>query len=191
MALQTLAFHQAATSLLDCVCEQLDALHTEAPGLAGCPCRKMVIAGAAAADGCDGGCSTPPAGQFPGQLTVAVQRLFTTNRQVFPREAQDARDARNCALPVVMAATLAVTVFRCSPLPSDGGCPPSPDDLAATALQVNADMVAVQRAALCCFASEGTDRPNGRRYVLGATTMIGPQGGCVGFQTLVTVLLEN
>jgi hypothetical protein len=190
MALATLAFHQAATDLLDCVCEQLDALHTEVTGLAGCPCRKMVIAGAAAADGCDGGCSTPGPGEWPGQLTVAVQRVFTTDRASFPRELAVARDARNCAQPVQTAVTLAVTLFRCHPLPTDKGCPPTPAELSASALQTNADMIAVQRAALCCFASTST-RPNGRRYVLGATAPIGPQGGCIGFQTLVTVLLDN
>lgn len=190
MSLQTLAFHQAATDLLDCVCEQLDAIHTEVPGLAGCPCRKMVIAGQAAADGCSGDCGAPPAGQWPGQLTVAVQRLYSTDRNTFPRELSVARDARNCAMPVSLAATLLVTIFRCAHGPTAQGCPPSPEDLTGDAMQVHADMVAVQRAALCCFGST-TGQRNGRRYVLGATTPIGPQGGCVGFQTSVTVLLEN
>lgn len=189
--LNTLAFHEAAEALLNCVCQQLDALHTEVAGLAGCPCRKMVIAGQAAADGCDGGCSTPPEGQWPGQLTVAVQRVYSTDRANFPRELSVPRDARNCAAPVQLAVQLAVTVFRCAPLPTDKGCPPTPEELSASALQVNADMIAVQRAALCCFATTDTTRPNGRRYVLGATAPIGPQGGCVGFQTLVTVALDN
>ena len=86
--------------------------------------------------------------------------------------------------------TLAVTVFRCAHGPTAGGCPPTPAELSGDAMQVHADMVAVQRAALCCFGATGGQR-NGRRYVLGATTTIGPQGGCVGFQTLVTVLLDS
>lgn len=190
MALQTLAFHEAAEALLNCVCEQLDALHTEVDGLAGCPCRKMVIAGQAAADGCSGDCSQPPAGQWPGQLTVAVQRVYSTDRNSFPRELSVARDARNCQMPVQLAVVLAVTVFRCAHGPTSQGCPPTPDELAGDAMQVHADMIAVQRAALCCFGAT-TEQRNGRRYVLGATTTIGPQGGCVGFQTLVTVALDS
>ncbi|QBZ73511.1 hypothetical protein SEA_MISCHIEF19_26 [Streptomyces phage Mischief19] len=192
MALDTLTFHSAASALLDCVCAELDELYdpqATAP-LMGCPCRKMVIAGQAAADGCDGGCSRPGTGEFPGQLTVGVQRIYSTDRQQFPRELTVARDGRNCGMPVSLAVQLNVTVFRCAPLPTDGGCPPTPAELSASALQTHADMAAVNRGVLCCFGSDST-RPNGRRYVLGATTPLGPQGGCVGFSTLVTVDLTS
>jgi len=191
MALDTLSFHGAASALLDCVCTELDALYDAgAPApLAGCPCRKAVVAGQAAADGCGGNCEPLKPGEFPGQLTVAVQRVFTTDRQQFPRELTAVKDGRNCGMPVSLAVQLNVTVFRCAPVPT-GECPPTPEELTANALQMHADMIAVQRAVLCCYGTE-TARPNGRRYVLGATTPIGPQGGCVGFSTLVTVDLTS
>lgn len=191
MALDTLSFHSAATALLDCVCNELDELHDPAAAtpLMGCPCRKAVIAGQAAADGCGGDCNQPGPGEFPGQLTVGVQRIYTTDRQQFPRELSVAKDGRNCGMPVSLAVQLNVTVFRCAPVPT-GQCPPTPEELTANALQMHADMVAVQRGVLCCFGTD-TSRPNGRRYVLGATTPIGPQGGCVGFSTLVTVDLTS
>lgn len=189
MTLSILAVHEAAEALLNCACDSLAALPTEVPGLAGCPCRACVVPGAPAADGCDGGCDVQP-GEYPGQLTVNVVRMFTTDAVSFPRELTAVRDTRNCALPAVTAVQLAVTVWRCSPLPTDEGCPPSCTELNATAMQLHADMLAVQRAVLCCYAGTIEGR-KGRRHVLGASSTLGPAGGCAGFQTLVTVALDD
>lgn len=199
MALTLLSVHQAAQDLLDCVCGALDASPLEIPGLAGCPCRVGVVPGEVAADGCDGGCNVGP-GEFPGQLTVSVRRVFATDTNNFPRElglgsdrtSGGVRDRSLCRLPQLTAVELLVTLFRCTPVPDDNGCPPSMQALDATALQYHADMLAVQRGILCCFPGTETDvRRNGRRFLVGATTTIGPQGGCVGFQTSVTVALDG
>jgi len=186
MVLPVLAVHEAAEALLLCVCAALDALPEQVPTLAGCPCRTGVVPGLPAADACDGGCGPLAPGDWPGQLTVNTVRLFTTDANSFPRETLTVRDRAGCAVPQVTAAELAVTVWRCTPLPSDEGCPPPVDELTASAMQLHADMLAVQQAVLCCFAAT-TEARRGRRYVMGGSTVLGPAGGCVGFTTRVLV----
>lgn len=194
-----LAVHQAAQDLLNCVCTSLAALPVELPGLMGCPCRAGVVPGEPAADGCDGGCDMQP-GDWPGQLTVNVDRLFATDFNTFPRETgtlstvgngSGIRDLKNCAMPQVTAVVLRVTLWRCVPGPDDRGCPPSMAALDEAAMQLHADMLAVQQGILCCYAGTDTTRRNGRRYVVGQTLPLGPQGGCAGFQTTVTVALDD
>lgn len=199
MALSMLAVHQAAENLLTCVCQALDRLPVEVPGLAGCPCRACVVPGSPAADGCDGGCNVQP-GQFPGQLTVNVVRMYASDLQNFPRETgllsfggqvTGVHDLKNCAMPQTTAVELLVTVWRCAPGPSADGCPPSCADLNAAAMQMHADMLAVQQGVLCCYSATDTSRRHGRRWVMGQTTTLGPQGGCAGFQTSIVVALDD
>lgn len=191
MTLSLLAVHQAADNLLTCVCTGLSRLPTDVPGLAGCPCRSCVVPGTVAADGCDAGCATPPAGEYPGQLSVNVIRLFSSDRTSFPREVLAVQDGKQCGPPPVTAIELAVTVYRCAPMPSDEGCPPSCDELNMAAMQLHADMLAVQSAILCCYAATDTTRRNGRRFVLGQSRTLGPQGGCVGLEQRVIVALDD
>lgn len=199
MQLNLLSIHQAAQSLLDCACAALATIPDEIPGLAGCPCRVGIVAGEVAADGCDGGCDIGP-DEYPGQLTVSVRRMFASDSNTFPRElglgadrtTGGVRDRSLCRLPQLTAVELILTLFRCSPGPTEDGCPPAMTELGDTAMQFHADMLALQRAILCCYpATELDARRNGRRFIVGATTPIGPQGGCVGFQTSVTVALDG
>lgn len=190
-----LAAHQAANDLLTCACEALDRIPTEVPGLNGCPCRVGVVPGAPAADGCDEGCGALPAGEYPGQLTVNVVRTYVTARDRFPRYEPSApdsvRDSKQCRSPLVTAIDLAVTLYRCVPLPSDQGCPPTMAELTESAMQLHVDMMALQYAVTCCYSATDTTQRNGRRYTMGASTVLGPQGGCVGVQQIVTVALDG
>lgn len=198
-ALTLLAIDALANSLLTCVCEAMDRVPTEVPGLMGCPCRRGVVAGTPAADGCDIMCSPLPAGQWPGQLTVNVARLYASSSNEFPREVgasfgganATVRDNRGCGLPQLTAVELVVTVFRCTPLPTDEGCPPSMAGLSSNAMQVHADMLAVQQGILCCFPGTNTVELRGQRFVMGQTRTIGPQGGCVGFETRLVAALSG
>lgn len=189
MALDYLAVQQAAQSLLDCTCEALDDLVTEVPGLAGCPCRVGIVPGAPAADGCDGGCNVQP-GEYPGQLTVNVVRTYPADLPRFTNVQAVILDGSNCGTTALTVVDLSVTLWRCVPGPTDDGCPPSMTELGASAIQLHADMLAINQAVTCCFATRGTTRRKGRRYSLGQTTVLGPQGGCVGIQTTVTVALD-
>lgn len=191
MALSILAVDAAATSLLACVCTALSRLPTEVPGLAGCPCRSCVVPGAQVAwDGCDGACPPVP-GEFPGQLSVNVVRLYSSDFHQFPREVQTVRDVKNCPMPQTTAVELAVTVLRCVPGMDKNGCPPTCEQMSAAAMQSHADMLAVQQAILCCYAGTDTSRRNGRRYVLGQSRTVGPQGDCAGFEQRVVVALDD
>jgi hypothetical protein len=195
MALSFLAVHQAAENLLTCVCEGLDRLPVEVPGLAGCPCRVFVAPGEPAADGCDSDCGALPEGTYPGQLTVHAVRTYITTRDAFPRYAPSSpdavRDLKQCVMPPVTAVDLLVTLYRCVPGPTAGGCPPSAADLGAAAMQLHADMLAIQQAVLCCYAATDTSRRNGRRYALGQSATLPPRGDCVGVQQQITVALDD
>lgn len=197
MALSLLAVHQASEDLLNCVCQGLARIPTEVPGLAGCPCRSCVVPGTPAADGCGTNtCAPLPDGQFPGQLTVHVIRIYATERQDFPREsaARDAstvRDGKNCMPPPTTAVELAVTLYRCIPGLTKEGCPPSCEDLSASAMQLHVDMLNIQQSVLCCYSGTDTTRRHGRRYVLGPSRTVGPQGDCVGIEQRVTVALDD
>lgn len=191
-----LAVHQAAADLLQCVCDSLAQIPTDVPGLAGCPCRACVVPGLVAADGCGEGCELLPAGEFPGQLTTSVVRIFTTDRQSFPREqalsgTPTVRSGKDCPPPPVTAVDLLVTLYRCAPIPTDEGCPPSCAELEEAAMQLHVDMLAIQRGVLCCYAGTDTTRRHGRRYVLGSSRALGPQGGCVGVEQTLTVSLDD
>ena len=191
MALSVLSVHQAANDLLTCVCQALSQLPTDVPGLAGCPCRSCVVPGLVAADGCDETCGALPAGQFPGQLSVSVVRIYQSDRQSFPRETATVRDMKDCPPPQTTALELLVTLYRCAPLPSDEGCPPTCESLSDTAMQLHADMLKVQQDVLCCYAATDTTRRKGRRYVMGASRTLGPQGGCIGLEQRVTTALDD
>jgi hypothetical protein len=196
MALSMLAVHQAAENLLTCVCQSLARLPAEVTGLAGCPCRTFVAPGEPAADGCDqSACGGLPDGEFPGQLTVHVVRSYITTRDAFPRyepsSTNSVRDLKQCAMPPITAVDLMVTLYRCVPLPTDRGCPPTGEELSASAMQLHADMLAIQQAVLCCYAATDTTRRNGRRYTMGQSATLAPRGGCVGIQQQVTVALDD
>lgn len=198
--LTLLALHEHQQALLDCICESMNLIPAEIPGLMGCPCRKFVSPGQPAADACDDSCSPLAPGEYPGQLTVHINRMFATDYTNFPRRFSNAvggnsavRDLKNCSLPQVNALDLFVTVFRCVPGPDGAtGCPPSPEALSAASLQLSADMLAVQRGITCCYPGTSTAvRRGGRRFAMGDTNMIGPSGGCIGFRTEVTVAIDG
>lgn len=195
MALTYFSVHQAATDLLDCVCAGLDRMHAEVPGLDGCPCRTCVVPGRAVADGCGEGCGTVPEGQFPGQLTVSVVRIYSTGRKDFPRynpsSADSIIDDRSCAPQRTTAIDLLVTLYRCTPTPTDDGCPPSCEDLNSNAMQLHADILAIQSAIECCYAGTDPNRPRGRRFTIGQSAVLDPQGACVGIEQQVTVALDD
>ena len=190
MPVNMLSVHQVAESLLTCVCEALDRVPEQMPGLDGCPCRTGVVAGAPAADGCDGACSAA-ADEYAGQLTVHVVRTYVAELPRYTNLQAVLLEGANCGPNALTVVDLMVTLWRCSPGPTDEGCPPTMAELEATALQQHVDMMAVTQAVTCCFPETDPTRRKGRRYSLGASTAIGPQGGCVGFQTAVTVALDG
>jgi hypothetical protein len=181
----------AAQDLLDCVCTALTANATENPGLPGCPCRRGVVPGEPAWDGCEDGCDPVPADpdSAGGQLTVNIVRAYESTPARFPSETRVVRSLKVCEA-TVMAFELDVTLLRCVPSGVDeNGCPPSPEELQEAAGVLAADMLVVRSGIECCYAGTlvGPRNRSGRRYILGPATVLGPQGGCVGFVQRVTV----
>lgn len=191
MALSLLAVHELTESVLGCVCDALDAAAAEIPGQPGCPCRGCVVPGQAAWDSCEDPCDgSEGAG---GQLTVNVARMYQTSLESFPStESRDStvRGRRGCIPAQLTAVELVITVLRCVPVPSEDGCPPSCEELAAAARVINIDGVSVLNAVDCCLPALGTRR-QGLIYTVGIQRQVGPQGGCGGVEQRVTVGLVN
>ncbi|MFF4391437.1 hypothetical protein ACFY0G_32310 [Streptomyces sp. NPDC001552] len=184
MAVKPLMVHDLAQDVLACVCVALDQAAADIEGQPGCPdCRTCLVAGQAAWDSCDDPCGrTPPVAG--GQLTVNVVRVYPST--TFPAEDREIRGLKSCDPPTLLAVELAVTLLRCAPGPDENGCPPSCEDLGAAARILHVDLTSVYNALLCCFP-DSTPVPRRRRFVLGQSKVIGPEGGCVGLEQRVTV----
>lgn len=184
MPLGPLTLHTLAQTVLGCVCAALDQAAAEVEGQPGCPtCRRCVVPGAVAFDEC----LDPCGGDEGGQLTVSVPRMWPTSH--FPATDTQVRGVKGCTPPPTTAAELVVTLLRCAPMPDERGCPPSCEELEAAARIVHVDQVTVYNALLCCLPATGGRR--GRRFVLGASRIVGPEGGCVGVEQRVTVALPG
>ncbi|MDP4501070.1 hypothetical protein [Nonomuraea turcica] len=175
--------HDVAAAVLACVCEALDRTAAEVEGQPGCPCRACVVAGAPAFDQCEDPCSGEPG----GQLTVNVERVWPSSS--FPEEDRDVRGVKGCAPVPTLAAELVITLLRCAPMQDEGGCPPSCEELEAAARIVHVDAVTILSALQCCLPTTAGRR--GRRYVMGRTRILTPEGGCMGVEARVTVALPG
>ncbi|MCM1964833.1 hypothetical protein [Streptomyces sp. G1] len=186
MAVKPLAVHDLAEDVLMCVCVALDQAAVDVPGQPGCPdCRACLVPGTVAWDSCEDPCAAGPAGAG-GQLTVNVARMYPSTS--FPVEDREVRGLRGCTLPTYTAVELVITLLRCVPGPDEGGCPPTCEELAAAARVLHVDLATVYNALLCCLPGTAPN-PRGRRYVIGTSKTIGPEGGCVGLEQRVTVAL--
>ncbi|WP_405759432.1 hypothetical protein OG234_13150 [Streptomyces sp. NBC_01420] len=190
MAVTRGSIHEVAEAVLGCVCAALTDAAGADPDQPGCPCRSCVVPGMPAWDSCDDPCGQNSAGGAGGQLTVNVLRVFqstdfpSADRGLPPAAARGTR--MHCAPPANLAVELAVTLLRCAPVPDEDGCPPSCEDLEATARILHTDMATVYNALLCCLPGS-TERRRGRAVFVGDSRTIGPQGGCVGLEQRVTV----
>ena len=144
-----------------------------------------MVPGLPAWAGCNDPCNSNGAG---GQLTVNVARVYASTS--FPAEDREVRGLRNCPPPTITAIDLVITLLRCAPGPDARGCPPGCDELSAAARILNIDALTVYSALLCCLPSTAPVR-RGRRFVMGAQRMLGPEGGCVGVEQRVTVALSG
>lgn len=185
MALTSLAIHDAAETVLGCVCAALDDVAGTVDGQPGCPCRACVVPGPPAWDGCNDPCSSDKVG---GQLSVHVSRIFPTS--TFPTEERVVQGGRNCAPPSTTAVEMVVTLLRCAPTMSERGCPPSCDELGMAARTVHVDLGTIYNALLCCLPTTGTRR-RGPQFHLPAGRVLEPQGGCMGVEQRLILAVPN
>lgn len=181
MALTATAIHTMAEGVLACVCAALDELPATVEGHPGCPCNACVVPGQPALDWCATGCGT----DCPGELYVGLRRLYPSRD--FPRPFNEVRTGHACP-PLLTAAEFTITLARCAPMAADDGTPPSCEELDQAARILYADTAAVSNALHCCVPglAEGGRR---MRYLVGEQRVVGPQGGCVGLEQIVTVAL--
>lgn len=153
--------------LTECLCTEL-----EKSGLAAA-CRCLLVPGSGptldfCGAGCDGGC--------PGEAWVRLLRAFPSAN--FP--SQDS--LASCV--TLLAFELEVGVGRCLPVGDGQGNPPEDQETFQAARLQLADMAAMRRAILCCFAGSEID------HVLGGYEPNLAMGGCLVSTWSVTVRQE-
>lgn len=199
MVADVLAINMLENDVLDCVCAALSATAREFPGFEGCPCRRYVAPGSEVSwEGCDTVCGTTAQDDAGGQLTVSLVRVYESSLARFPAQAVQIHSLKHCQVPPLTAVELEVTVLRCAPVGETPGgpvlpCGPSTTAWSDAARQQSTDILSVRRGLECCLAGTQVTpfTRDGRRFVIGDTRTVGPQGGCVGSVTRVTVLLEE
>lgn len=150
----------------------LDAVNAGLAGTPACaPGRVCTVPGTLAWDDC---CGT---------LAVTVDRIYPS--AVFPTEAVDSQLVAPCP-PAYEAVDMTVTVLRCAPSPNEVGDPVPCAELAAAAEVWAYDVEAV-RGAVTCLLGSLADSDVVAEWTLRATDPVGPNGGCVGSTTQVTV----
>lgn len=154
----------AVASLVECLCKAL------AEEGAGPTCFCGVVPGDQVAWDYCGECS----GGNCGMGYVKVNSVFATS--TFP----GGREFSKCN--AYLAVELTVGALRCAPMPDEDGALPSEEEMQESWLATVADMGAIHRAIACCGFSD---------YFLGNYEPQGPQGGCVGGEWTVTVLLDG
>lgn len=141
-------------------------------------CRTFVAPGAAAPwDVC---CSCDR--DHEGQAWVAVQQVAPTG----PFPAQSTQPLR--CRPADYLAQIVVGVLRCATTVDDAGNVPTVDQLTDEAVKVSRDRTLIRYAVLCRWAEDADLLPG--RLVLGPWQPLGPQGGCVGGQTSLTIAVS-
>jgi hypothetical protein len=153
-----------AQEVLDCVC---CALQEESP--CPCPCQTCVIVGPPSWDDC-----------CVGQLTVGVDRVFVHDN--FPSAAAG---PVFCASP--LAGDFTVTLLRCAPTVNQDGTTPACAELSDSASKIYTEMYIAVRAVICCLAA----KKRSLKFIMRDSTIVGPEGGCVGFQIKFTAELPD
>lgn len=187
MSIDPTALHALTEGILGCVCAQLTETARKVTGQPGCPCRSCVVPGRPAWDSCDGPDTVEGAG---GQLSVNVVRMFATTVEQFPEAVRNVQNAR-CAPTQLIAVEIGITLLRCAPVVDDRGYLPECGELSASARVLHIDMVSVHNALMCCLPGLAVARGRGPRWSLGSSRTVGPEGGCVGLDQLLTVALDS
>lgn len=183
MALNPTGLYDLAQMILACVCAELEATAGLIDGQPGCPSRSCVVPGTVAWDGCDGACDGSGS---CGQLSVSIARTYPST--TFPVEDRTVQGLKGCTPPPTTAAEFVITLLRCTPVLDENGCPPPCEDLDASARVLYTDMATVANALVCCLPGTA---PRGRRFLLGQSRTLGPEGGCAGVEQRVTVALAG
>lgn len=151
-----------AQFLLECALEGI----TEA-GLP-VPCRVCVVPGEIAWDDCSEG----------GQLAMSISSMFYSS--LFPVDTSTDTTSGGVCGPGIAVAAMTLSLMRCAPIP-DGLSQRAPTcaALRESAFLVARDSYWLRRSVLCCLKDLKAESSI-VDYRVGAATVDGPAGGCVG-----------
>lgn len=90
--------------------------------------------------------------------------------------------AQSCG-PLTWTATIGIGVLRCAAVVDDRGNPPAAEVLTDEALRGTADAFALSEAIQCCMTATRLKMLN--------WAPLGPEGGCVGGEWQVSVMVDN
>jgi|SRR5688572_6700644 len=153
-----------AQEVLDCVCEALAEQSS-----CGCPCRSFVTINQPVWDEC-----------CEGQLALVMQRMYVMSN--FP-----AANAQPIVCSSPLAADFTLQLIRCVPTMTETGVAPTAQELSDSAAQLYSDLYIAYRAVICCLAAY----KKARLFTMRDGRMVGPQGGCAGFEIQFTVQLVD
>jgi hypothetical protein len=118
-----------------------------------------------------------------GQLAVSIARIYPVSPQFgFPNQAVESDQC-----PGNLAVAMNAWVIRCWPSSDEEGNMPAIPVLQAAGVQLAADMRAVGNAAL---EQVGIWQDRYTSALAGDTLAVGPEGGCIGVSSLLTVELD-
>jgi len=118
-----------------------------------------------------------------GQAWVRIVRVFPTRPGEFP-QGRTTPIGDGCDPGVYWAVELGVGTARCAPSQDDFGNPPPAEDLERSAMVLADDAGRIRRAVLSRLPEVETVE----EVFVGEQTSVGPSGGCVGQELLVTVM---
>jgi hypothetical protein len=120
-----------------------------------------------------------------GQLWIRVIRVHpTAGPRGGPFPSLDTVQA--CGI-VQLALTVGLGAVRCAHTVTDGGEPPSGDDMTADSMNIFMDASDLLAAAMAGIPSV----KRVRKLLVGAWTPAGPTGGCAGGEWELTLLIDN
>lgn len=172
---QTAIFDTAQT-VLDCVCEQMDAIAVDDPTYPGCPCLTYVSAGEPQID-----CCTTECEGAQGSLTVHVESVYPSD--TFPNLTATFEPCK----AQTWVAVLVVTAARCAPSMDEQGNNASATELTANAELMATDQYAVLTALSCCVVNEPPLGKRKRRVLIQESRPLVSEGGCASVEVRAAV----
>lgn len=169
-------FGPIVTGLASCVCDAL-----ETAGVPVCRCDLATI-GAPAWDACDCACTGGGSGQLAAYVGGAIMPSLSFPN---PYAGGDRQADTNCGPPYLVA-PISIEIARCLP----DGQPPTVAEQMAAALAWHDDATLIRQAVGCCLVDMKAARQISR-FLIGATRVLPPQGGCAGSVLTVEVALAH
>ncbi|MEH1014610.1 hypothetical protein V6U90_16050 [Micromonospora sp. CPCC 206060] len=118
-----------------------------------------------------------------GQAWVRIVRTYPVLPGEFPNGRGTPLDGGGDP-GAFWAVELGVGTARCAPSPDDAGNPPTATELERAAAELADDAGRIRRSVLCELVKE----PAAEAVFIGEQSSVGPSGGCVGQEALVTVM---